>query len=251
VALGGRTLGSIPGWISFGQSRLVPIALAERIHLSSVAPGPAQWMGAVEDGWMAARRSLGVGVVAVHRKASLMPTNCAGYGVSVQGSLAPAPERHILPDMKRLFRKWRLVRLLSREILVASDNVIPAKQKLGFTVIQKQVVIVRGLFASMAADHFSWKISEVNSLLDSCISDEYMCRVTREDNPTFFIKTTSKGEDFREFTDLMQAQLSRYDKVLLVTVSILGTILGTVATFLAAKYGWKAAEFASKLLTGH
>ena len=118
---------------------------------------------------------------------------------------------------------------------------------MGFTVVQKQMVAVRGMFVSRASERFSWKLTEVNSLLDSCISDGYICRIAREGDSQFLIKTTSKGEDFCGLSDLIQAQLSQYDKVAVM----IGSAIATLAAILGVKYGWKTLEVALKTLTGH
>lgn len=81
-----------------------------------------------------------------------MPNSCAANRLFVQGPLAPIPEKTILPDMLRLFRKWRLIRRLHKECL---RHII--KQGNGWVLMQNQVRVVKGVFAQETAARFPWK----------------------------------------------------------------------------------------------
>ncbi len=154
-------------------------------------------------------------------------------------SLARDPEKNILRDMLRLFRKWRLIRRLYKECLRHVT-----KQGDGWVLMGKQVRVVKGAFAQQTASRFPWKkfwgeeykskkLNEINSLLDSCIADGLIDSVRRDGDDRVFIRNSFKGDDFCGYMDFLQEFFTRYDKAWV-------RIVGIIAPFVAFLAGLKA-----------
>src|SRR5580692_982311 len=88
---------------------------------------------------------------ALHRRRPTMPGSCAGKGFFVQGRLAPSPKKHILHDMLRLLKKWRLVRQLRKECLGHIG-----RQGDGFVSRQGTMWVSKGAFAQQRIEHL-WR----------------------------------------------------------------------------------------------
>jgi hypothetical protein len=134
----------------------------------------------------------------------------------VQGPLASIPEKHILHDMLRLFRKWRLIRRLHNESLIRIAN-----QGNGWVLRENQVRVVKGVFAQETASHFPWKkwaglkyknrkSNEINALLDSCIGDGLIDAIQVDGR--FLIRNSNKGENFYDYMDFWREFFDRYEK---------------------------------------
>ncbi|MGA9863728.1 MAG: hypothetical protein WA383_19790 [Terriglobales bacterium] len=129
--------------------------------------------------------------------------------------LVSTPEKHILHDMLRLFKKWRLVRRLRKECLSHIG-----KQGDGFVSREGTMWVSKGAFAQQTVEHLwrarFWseqhrieKLQQIHSLLESCIAEKFIDTFLREDGKRF-IKTSLAGEDFCGFMDFMEFCLSKY-----------------------------------------
>jgi hypothetical protein len=152
-----------------------------------------------------------------------MPGSCAGKGFFVQGRLAPSPKKHILHDMLRLLKKWRLVRQLRKECLGHIG-----RQGDGFVSRQGTMWVSKGAFAQQRIEHLwrarFWserhkteKLHQIHSLLESCIAEKFVDAFLREDGHRF-IRTSLGGEDFCNVTDFLEFCLSKYRSVATVII---------------------------------
>jgi hypothetical protein len=142
----------------------------------------------------------------------------------------------LLISMRRFITKWRVVRRLRKECEQHAIN-----EGDGFILTDKIVRVAKGAFAQQTAVAF-WgtetkRANEITSMLDSCI-DEGLIEKSPVDFRTF-IRTTPKGDDFCGFADLLQALLSKYDRVLVPVIAfVLGLNFKGLGSFLHRIIGW-------------
>jgi len=105
-------------------------------------------------------------------------------------------------------------------------------------------MVVRGMFVNQTAARWWWsmirggqidKVHEMDSVLDSCIADDLVEKRQRDDG-TYLIKASVKGEGFCSPSDLLQALLSKYDRVWMI-------ILLPLITFAITRYGERITDF--------
>jgi len=135
--------------------------------------------------------------------------------------------------MWRLYRKWRLIRRLRDECVRHIGNLDN-----GFVSVDKwgTVMVVRGIFVKQTASHWWWskiggegreKVHEIDSVLDSCIADNFI-ETRRRDDGANLIKASVKGEDSCGASDLAESMLSRYRSTWVNIVVPLSTFIAGI-----------------------
>ena len=147
---------------------------------------------------------------------------------------SPLTHDDISQDMRRLFRKWRLICLLRQECLKHIG-----KQGDGFVEMGKAMYVTKGAFAALALKRV-WRsilwsqtrktkeLHEFHSLLELGIKEGLIDETSRAGDGARIIKTSLKGDDFCSFSDFSEAFLSKYNNTL--TRIVLPT-LGIIASF--------------------